>query len=316
MSFSGQVKEELSQVTPGARHCQLAELAAIFEFCGYIRVAEGGRPVIGIVTDSKTISIKCFTLLKKTFNIYTGVSVRKSGRQSKNMTYELRVEDTRKVKEILMALKLWDDVNGMCADMSSGVNALLLKKDCCRRAYLRGVYLTIGSMSNPEKGYHLEFVCDKEEQSGHLIGVLAEFGIEAKEVIRKRYHVVYIKDGEAIVDMLNIMGAHVALMELENTRIYKEIRNSINRRVNCEAANINKTVSAATKQVEDILYIKEHMGLDKLPVTLKEMALVRLENPDTALKELGELLDPPVGKSGVNHRLRKLSELADRLRVN
>lgn len=316
MSFSGQVKEELSQVTPGARHCQLAELAAIFEFCGYIRVAEGGRPVIGIVTDSKTISIKCFTLLKKTFNIYTGVSVRKSGRQSKNMTYELRVEDTRKVKEILMALKLWDDVNGMCADMSSGVNALLLKKDCCRRAYLRGVYLTIGSMSNPEKGYHLEFVCDKEEQSGHLIGVLAEFGIEAKEVIRKRYHVVYIKDGEAIVDMLNIMGAHVALMELENTRIYKEIRNSINRRVNCEAANINKTVSAATKQVEDILYIKEHMGFDKLPVTLKEMALVRLENSDTALKELGELLDPPVGKSGVNHRLRKLSELADRLRVN
>ncbi|MBP3422069.1 MAG: DNA-binding protein WhiA [Lachnospiraceae bacterium] len=316
MSFSGQVKEELSQVTPGARHCQLAELAAIFEFCGYIRVAEGGRPVIGIVTDSKTISIKCFTLLKKTFNIYTGVSVRKSGRQSKNMTYELCVEDTRKVKEILMAFKLWDDVNGMCADMSSGVNALLLKKDCCRRAYLRGVYLTIGSMSNPEKGYHLEFVCDKEEQSGHLIGVLAEFGIEAKEVIRKRYHVVYIKDGEAIVDMLNIMGAHVALMELENTRIYKEIRNSINRRVNCEAANINKTVSAATKQVEDILYIKEHMGLDKLPVTLKEMALVRLENPDTALKELGELLDPPVGKSGVNHRLRKLSELADRLRVN
>ncbi len=316
MSFSGQVKEELSQVTPGARHCQLAELAAIFEFCGYIRVAEGGRPVIGIVTDSKTISIKCFTLLKKTFNIYTGVSVRKSGRQSKNMTYELCVEDTRKVKEILMALKLWDDVNGMCADMSSGVNALLLKKDCCRRAYLRGVYLTIGSMSNPKKGYHLEFVCDKEEQSGHLIGVLAEFGIEAKEVIRKRYHVVYIKDGEAIVDMLNIMGAHVALMELENTRIYKEIRNSINRRVNCEAANINKTVSAATKQVEDILYIKERMGLDKLPVTLKEMALVRLENPDTALKELGELLDPPVGKSGVNHRLRKLSELAERLRVN
>ena len=316
MSFSGQVKEELSQITPNARHCQLVELAAIFEFCGYIRIAEGGRPVIGVSTDNKAISIKCFTLLKKTFNIYTSVSVRKNNRQSRSMIYELCVEDTKKVKEILMALKLWDDTKGICADMSDGVNALLLKKDCCRRAYLRGVYLTIGSMSNPEKGYHLEFVCNKETQSGHLIGILGEFGIEAKEVLRKKYHVVYIKDGEAIVDMLNIVGAHVALMELENTRIYKEIRNSINRRVNCEAANINKTVSAATKQVEDILLIKERMGLEKLPDTLKEMAYVRLENPDTALKELGELLDPPVGKSGVNHRLRKLSELAERLRVN
>lgn len=316
MSFSGQVKEELSQITASARHCQLAELAAIFEFCGFIRVAEGGRPVIGILTDNKAISIKCFTLLRKTFNIYTGVCVRRNSKQSKGVTYELCVEHTGNVKQILMALKLWDDVKGMCADMSEGVSALLLKKDCCRRAYLRGVYLAIGSMSNPEKGYHLEFVCDKEAQAQHLIGILHEFGIEAKEVIRKKYHVVYIKDGEAIVDMLNIMGAHVALMELENTRIYKEIRNSINRRVNCEAANINKTVSAATKQVEDIMYIKEHMGFDKLPAGLKEMALVRLENPDTALKELGELLDPPVGKSGVNHRLRKLSELAERLRVN
>lgn len=316
MSFSKQVKEELLMATGSARHCQLAELAAIFEFCGYIEERKRCRPVIGISTENKTISIKCFTLLKKTFNIYASVSVRKHSRQSKNLIYEIRIEDWKKANEILMALKLYDDVSKSYDSAQCVTNSILLKKDCCRRAYIRGVYLAAGSMSNPEKGYHLEFVCDRKEQASNLIKILQDFGIEAKEVLRKKYHVVYMKDGETIVDLLNIMGAHVALMELENTRIYKEMRNSINRRVNCEAANITKTVNAAARQVEDILYIRDHMGLQKLPGNLKEMAQLRLEYPEATLKELSELLDPPVGKSGVNHRLRKLSELAERLRVN
>lgn len=314
MSFSRKVKDELLSAVGSARHCQLAELAAVFSFCGYIQNEEDGRPVIGISTENKTISIKCFTLLKKTFNIYASVSVRKHNRQSKTLTYELRVEDSHRAKEVLMALKLYDEVAQICGNAGGVVNPLLLKKDCCRRAYLRGVYLAIGSMSNPEKGYHLEFVCDKKEQALSLKNVLKDFGIEAKEVLRKKYDVVYLKDGEAIVDLLNIMGAHVALMELENMRIYKEMRNSINRRVNCEAANITKTVNAAARQVEDILYIREHMGLQKLPDNLQEIARLRLDNPEATLKELSELLDPPVGKSGVNHRLRKLSELAERLK--
>lgn len=316
MSFSGKVKEELAAVTGSARHCQIAELAAIFEYCGYISNRENGRPVIGISTENKIISIKCFTLLKKTFNIYSGVSVRKHSHQSKNQVYELRVEDWRKAQDVLMAFKLYDEVTGSYGDAGMVTNSLLLKKDCCRRAYLRGVYLAAGSMSNPEKGYHLEFVCDKEQQAAGLIRILHEFGIEGKEVLRKKYHVVYLKDGEAIVDLLGIMGAHVALMDLENTRIYKEMRNSINRRVNCEAANITKTVNAAARQVEDIMYIKERMGLQKLPDSLKEMAQLRLDYPEATLKELSEMMDPPVGKSGVNHRLRKLSELAERLRLN
>lgn len=311
MSFSGKVKEELLSVVGSARHCQLAELAAVFGLCGYVRDGGSSRPIIGISTENKTISIKCFTLLRKTFNIYASVSVKKHGRQSRTLIYEVRVENSEKAKEILMALKLYDEEAQTC---KSVVNPVLLKKDCCRRAYLRGVYLAIGSMSNPEKSYHLEFVCDKKEQALYLIEVLKDFGIEAKEVLRKKYYVVYLKDGEAIVDLLNIMGAHVALMELENMRIYKEMRNSINRRVNCEAANITKTVNAAARQVEDILYIREHMGLQKLPDNLQEIARLRLENPEATLKELSEMLDPPVGKSGVNHRLRKLSELAERLK--
>lgn len=316
MSFSGKVKKELSMTAGKARHCQLAELAAMFEYCGYETIDEDGRPAIGISTENKIISTKCFTLLKKTFNIYIGVAVRRHAGQSGHPVYELRLYDEDGAKEVLMALKLYDEIAGCYQDINGMANPLLLKKDCCRRAYLRGVYLAVGSMSNPEKGYHMEFVCGKKAQAEYLIGILREFEIEAKEVLRKKYHVVYLKDGEAIVDLLGLMGAHVALMELENTRIYKEMRNSINRRVNCEAANITKTVNAAARQVEDILYIQQHEGLQNLPANLREMAQLRLDYPDATLKELSELSDPPVGKSGVNHRLRKLSELAERLRLN
>lgn len=179
---------------------------------------------------------------------------------------------------------------------------------------MRDAFLETGSMSNPEKGYHLEFVCEDEERAGKLIETMRTFEIAAKTVQRKRYTVVYIKESEDIVKLLNVMGAHNCLMNLENLRILKDMRNSINRRVNCETANISKTVSAANKQIEDIQYIKEHYGFDDLNENLREMAVIRLEYPDATLKELGAYLVPPVGKSGVNHRLRKLSELADSIR--
>ena len=154
-----------------------------------------------------------------------------------------------------------------------------------------------------------------EDKARQLQSVIQGFDIEAKIVLRKKYYVVYLKEGSGIVDLLNVCEAPVALMKLENMRIVKEMRNSVNRRVNCETANITKTVNAATRQIEDIEYIRDHYGLENLPETLRQMAEVRLENPDAPLKELGEYLDPPVGKSGVNHRLRKLSELADRIRT-
>ena len=143
---------------------------------------------------------------------------------------------------------------------------------------------------------------------------MQSFSMDAKTVLRKKSYVVYLKEGSQIVDILNIMEAHVSLMELENVRILKEMRNTVNRKVNCETANINKTESAAVKQVEDITYLKETIGFENLPVGLVVAALARLANPDLSLKELGAILNPPVGKSGINHRLRKLSELADKVR--
>lgn len=169
-------------------------------------------------------------------------------------------------------------------------------------------------MSNPEKGYHLEFVCNDTQQAEQLVDTLACYEIHAKIVVRKKYQVVYIKESEEIVALLNVIGAHIALMNLENLRILKDMRNSINRKVNCEAANITKTVNAAAKQIDDIEYIKVHYGFDNLADNLRQVAELRLEYPDATLKELGGYLNPTVGKSGVNHRLRKLSELAEKLR--
>lgn len=288
MSFSSQVKEELTKHISPARHCQIAELAAIMHFCGQYGCDENGNYTIGFQTENEAVITKGFTLLKKTFNIDTSGFITKE-----QMTGFL----------------------SKIGNLEEPVSGILLKNSCCQRAFLRGAFLSIGSMSDPQKGYHLEFVCTEEEKAEQLRSVMQGFGLDAKIVLRKKYQVVYLKEGSCIVDLLNICEAHKALMEFENLRILKEMRNSVNRRVNCETANITKTVNAATRQIEDIEYIRDHYGFQNLPENLRQIAEVRLDYPDAPLKELGSYLNPPVGKSGVNHRLRRISELADRIRT-
>jgi hypothetical protein len=206
-----------------------------------------------------------------------------------------------------------DDLQEFVSEKLRGQGDELIRRSCCKRAFLRGAFLAGGSISNPEKSYHFEIVCQKKEYADILRELLRGFALDAKIVLRKKYYIVYLKEGDQIVDALNIMGAYVALMELENVRIVREMRGSVNRIVNCETANIHKVVDAACRQVEDINYIRSKMSLSELPPALREMAELRMEYPDSSLKELGELCDPPVGKSGVNHRLRKLSALAEKL---
>ena len=196
------------------------------------------------------------------------------------------------------------------------IHPLIFQKACCKRAFLRGVFLCTGSISEPEKTYHFEIVCATPERAQQICDMMKTFNIDGKWINRKKYYVVYVKEASQIVDMLNVLEAHVSLMELENIRILKEMRNSVNRRVNCETANISKTVSAAVKQIEDITYIRDTEGFGNLSEGLREIAQLRLEYPEASLVELGRLLPTPVGKSGVNHRLRKLSMLADELRMN
>lgn len=314
MSFSSKLKEELSRQISPARHCQIAEMAAIISLCGKIMISEDDRYTIKIHTENVAVARKYFTLLKKTFNISTDVSIRRNAYLNKNRTYTVTIREHEDAIRVLHAVKLLDE-NGEVGENLNVVQNVVIQQSCCRRAFIRGAFLSSGSISDPEKFYHFEIVCATEEKAEQLKNIIATFDLEAKIVKRKRYYVAYIKEGNQIVDILNVMEAPITLMELENIRILKDMRNSVNRQVNCETANINKTVSAAVKQIEDIEYIRDTIGLDDLPDNLREVARERLERPESTLKELGEALDPPVGKSGVNHRLRKLCDLAGRLRT-
>lgn len=313
MSFSSNVKDELSRQMPGARHCQIAETAAILSLCGRVKISASDHFWIEIHTENVAVARKYFTLLKKTFNIRTDVSIRSGVNPGRSRTYIVAVREHEEALRVLQAVKLINS-QGEIGENLSLIRNVVLQNACCRRAFIRGAFLAAGSISAPEKFYHFEIVCPTEPKAEQLKNIIATFDIEAKIVPRKKYYVVYIKEGSQIVDILNVMEAPVSLMELENIRIVKEMRGSVNRQVNCETANINKTVSAAVKQIEDIRFIQSVAGLSGLPESLQEMARIRLERPEATLKELGEALEPPVGKSGVNHRLRKLSLVAEELR--
>lgn len=277
MSFSSEVKEELARQHSKARHCQVAELAAMIMQEGRICV---NPYALSFDSENPILNEKYALLLKRAFDI--------------DMLTELESQDCKRIVE--------------------AIQGLYLEKTCCKRAFIRGAFLASGSMSDPNKAYHFEIVCRTPEQAGRLQELMREFETEPKVVERKNYYVVYLKEGAQIVDMLNVMEAYVSLMNLENVRIIKEMRNTVNRKVNCETANISKTVNAAVKQIADIELIRDTEGLDSLPMSLREMAQVRLEHPEAPLKDLGTYMDPPVGKSGINHRLRKLAAMADAIR--
>lgn len=294
VSFSGAVKDELEQQYSKGRHCQMAEIAGIISQLGRVKNDENSPEIIQVSSENIAIIRKLFTLLKKAFKMKVVQEVRSNSSGKKGRYYTIKIPFS-------------DSFYKMCMNPD-------LTHSCCKRAYIRGVFLCSGSIADPHKSYHLEIVCSDEEKAYKVEEVINSFEMDAKIIDRKNHFVVYLKEGSQIVDLLNIMEAHNALMEFENIRILKEVRNSVNRKVNCETANINKTVSAAVKQIEDIQFLANVVGLGNLPPSLEEMARVRLEYPDAALKELGDLLTPPVGKSGVNHRLRKLGILANEYR--
>ena len=282
MSFSSDVKEELAGVIPQARHCRIAELSAIMHLAGQIGVSEGDV-TIGFNAFGEALIKKGFTLLEITFNI--GKSLKSSDPE-------------------------FDSLIRCLGDLNGPVDELILKNTCCKRAFLRGAFLASGSVSDPDKGYHLEFVCADSSKADQIVKLCGDFEINARKTLRRDETIVYVKEGEMIGELLNVMGAMNSYMEFENCRIYKDVSNTVNRRVNCETSNIRKTVTAASRQLDDIRFLEEHGFLDDLPEPLREAAYGRLEHPDATLAELGALMDPPVGKSGINHRLLRLSDIA------
>lgn len=312
MSFSGDVRNQIAGIIPGPSHCRLAELAVLLALSASFTWTPQAGFRLEISTDKEAAGRKCFTLLKKQININCRL---RSMMQDQSDSFQCSIQgaDEQEELEQLAAALGYEDRTRPFGQKGGRIPGTLLERECCRRAFLRAAFLCVGSMSDPEKEYHLEFACTEGETAEQIREVLKGFGTGAKVIRRKKYHVVYLKDSEEIAQVLGLIGAHVSLMELENRRIMKEVRNSVNRRVNCETANISKTVNAAQNQIRDIRFLEREGRLRELPEGLRKMAELRLEHPEVSMSELGRMCSPPISKSGVSHRLRKLSEHAQRL---
>lgn len=328
MSFSTKVKKEIGGHLGSSRHCRIAELLALVLATGEVTFSK--EITLILRPENDLIGDKICKLMDVLFE-HTITYVRHSK--------YIEIENQEMVDKLLKTIKLYDYVDYLGDDWldeeelleiddetityvsSHGVSLQncqfprqVVQKNCCKKAFIRGMFLATGSVNDPNKAYHFEIVVRNRDMAEALCNVINSFGLESKVVKRKKYYVVYLKEGSMIVDILNVMEAYVGLMDMENVRILKDMRNDINRRVNCETANIKKTVNAARRQIEDIEYIEQTKGLKFLNESLRQIAELRLEEPDANLSELGEMLNPPVSKSGVNHRLRKISNIAKALR--
>lgn len=306
MSFAAETKKELTRLELEECGAQ-SELAALIRMNGSISIVNK-QLGLDITTENAAIARRIYSLIKYVYDYPAEVLVRKKMRLKKNNVYIVRMREF--AQEMLEHLKIMD--SGFL--FTRKIDASLINTSCKRRAYLRGAFLAGGSLNHPEASYHLEIFSNYEDHTKSLAQLMNRFELNVKFLPRKNGFILYMKESEKITEFLKIVGAHNALFAFEDIRIVKDMRNSVNRLVNCETANLNKTVSAAMKQVEHIKLIDDQLGLDKLPKKLREVAQLRLEYPDVTLKELGELVDgEPISKSGINHRFRKLSDIAEKL---
>jgi DNA-binding protein WhiA len=313
MSFSLKVKNEVCRYTGIGKEEAVAELSAIMKVSGTLLLGGNKQFSFKVTTENPAIARLIFKMLKEHFNIHTKIMVKRSNSLKKNNVYIILIDEEMGVRDLLKEVGLLKE-NENIFSLDYSIPRNIIETEECKRAYIRGAFLGGGSISNPEKTYHLEFVTHDNEYAEDLSNLINEYGLNSKVIQRKSSFIVYLKEGEQIVDLLNIIGAHASLLELENVRIMKEMRNNVNRLVNCETANLSKTVNAAVRQVESIKLIQKEIGLARLPKNLREIAELRLSYPDESLKELGEMLNPVVGKSGVNHRLRRIEKIAEELR--
>ena len=300
MSFSNDVKNELSRIETNDVAGDKAELLGLLRMSGAI-VIRGMNVGIHFSTENAALARRALQLLKSNYQVQTEVVITRSRRLKKNNRYQVQVIPSPQVSTALFELQL--------LSVESDLKNPLLENHDCKRTFLRGAVLGGGSISRPSSDYHLEMVTENEDFAHTIIKIMQSFSLKAKLTDRKNEYIVYLKDGESIINFLSVIGAHNAMMELENVRIVKEMRNNVNRAVNCETANLNKVVKAAVRQVRCIHYIDEHMGLAELPQPLQEVAKLRLEHQDVSLNDLVEY-SGGLGKSGINHRLKKLQEIA------
>lgn len=308
MSFAAQIKKELTTIESSDTD-KKSELAALIRMNGVVSESRY-RYSLDIQTENAAIARRIYTLIKDNYPVTLEVLVRKKMKLKKNNIYIVRLKE--QVRDLLKDLEIMDD----SLKVIRKITPTIFKLEQEKRAYLRGAFLAGGSINNPEtSSYHLEISNVHKDHNTSLSELLNSFGLKSKTLERKHGYIVYIKEAEKITEFLSIIGAHNALFKFEDVRIVRDMRNSVNRLVNCETANLNKTIGAAFRQIENIKLIEETVGLGELPERLQEIALLRMEHQDVSLKELGELVtNGKISKSGVNHRLKKIDEFADRIR--
>lgn len=307
MSFASDMKNELTRIEVDEANAK-AELSALIRMNGALSLANQ-QFVINVQTENATTARRIYSLIKKVFGVEVELLVRKKMKLKKNNIYICRIKSQS--RDILNDLGILKD-----GVFTREIDESMIQDDEMKRSYLRGAFLAGGSVNNPEtSSYHLEIFSLYEDHSEGLTQLMNNYELNAKHLERKKGSIAYLKEAEKISDFLSLIGGFQALLKFEDVRIVRDMRNSVNRLVNCETANLNKTVSAAMKQVESIQLIDEEIGLDNLPERLREIAKLRVEHQDVSLKELGEMMSTgTISKSGVNHRLRKLNEMADKIR--
>ena len=304
MTFTEEVKNELVRLPEFDACCRRAMLASIIRHSGNLQLARGGGLGLNVSTQSPSVARAILKLVKEQ-QPSARVFIRKRSAFRKNNVYLIFAPGAERV---LDAVGLWN-----AERKSIRFEGEPISKQCCVRAYLRGAFLVGGTVNDPRgSSYHLEIVAEYEPQAEYLCGLMTEVGLKPKTVQRKQLYVVYLKDVEQITDFLNLIGAHTALLRVEDARVVKDMRNKVNRLVNAETANLNKTVVASWRQLEAIRFLDREVGILSLPQDLQQLAELRGKYPDASLQELGQLVEPPLSKGSVNHRLRKLEALARR----
>ncbi len=308
MSFSSTIKDELSRIQNEKSCCRYSEIAGILRTGLMLRDFRGEKTLL-FITEHAPLSRFIYSHIKEIFREGPEIHGEKTARFKKHVVYRL---DFMKIQKRIGSDNIFKTI-GIHINPAEGkieYSDYLMEDRCCIRAYLRGGFLAAGSITSPDKSYHLEMSFSGKHIAVEYMRHMEGFELKPRHITRKGYEIVYMKEGQDIVDFLNVIGAHHALMEMENVRILKDMRNQVNRIVNCETANLEKTVNASIKQVEYIQYIENTLGLENLPVGLKEIARLRLEHSEVSFSELGKMLSPPLSKSGVNHRLRKIEKIA------
>lgn len=307
MSFAAEVKKELTGLAVQKNLAQ-AELAALIRMNGSLSLSNH-QFVLNVQTENAAIARRIFTLLKEHYGVRSELLVRRKMKLKKNNVYIVRLK--QETQKVLLDLDIMD---GMM--FQSHITNEIKKSDEKTRAYLRGAFLASGSVNNPETSrYHLEISSIYEEHNQDICDLLNQFDLNARTLERRNGYITYLKGAEKIADFLTLIGATNSMLKFEDVRIVRDMRNSVNRLVNCETANMNKTIDAASKQIDNIHFIETTVGLQSLPEKLQEIAELRIQNPEISLKELGEMIPSgAISKSGINHRIRKINDFAENLR--